>query len=201
MGRAIVLLAVLLVAITGSSAAQSRAPEKPWVMKSRLLITGTNRSSEPDGFTTYTAFPLEVSIGRSLGGRVALELAARSESREVDRAATPTAERLGTLELLPVSLLAQYRLGNGRLQPYLGVGGNLTVAWEKAGVLDSMEVSPSLGPALQAGVDLRLSDYLVFNADFRWNAMRTEIDAPRGPRLARLLIDAASLGVGLGVRF
>jgi len=200
MGRAVVLLA-FLVAIAGSSAAQSRAPEKPWVMKTRLLITGTNRSSEPDGFTTYTAFPLEISIGRSLGGPFALELAARSESREVDRTATPTAERLGTLELLPVSLLAQYRLGSGRLRPYLGIGGNLTVAWEKAGVLDSMEVSPSLGPALQAGVDVRLSDYLVLNADFRWNAMRTDIDAPAGARFVRLLIDAASLGVGLGVRF
>ncbi|MEZ4584867.1 MAG: OmpW family outer membrane protein [Gemmatimonadales bacterium] len=200
MGRAVVLLA-FLVAIAGSSAAQSRPREKPWVMKTRLLVTGTNRSSEPEGFTTYTAFPLEVSIGRSLGGRFALELAARSESREVDRAATPTAERLGTLELLPVSLLAQYRLGRGRVRPYLGVGGNLTVVWEKAGVLDSMEVSPSLGPALQAGVDVRLSEYLVFNADFRWNAMRTDLDAPGGPRFARLLIDAASLGVGLGVRF
>ena len=189
-----------LVALAGRVDAQISAPERPWVVKTRLLITGTNRSSEPDGFTTYTAFPIELALGRSLSDRLAVELTARNESREVDRAATPTAERLGTLELLPVSLLVQYRPGHGRLRPYLGVGGNLTVAWEKAGVLDSMEVSPSLGPAVQAGGDLRLSDYLALNADFRWNVMRTNIDAPGGTRLTRLLIDAASLGVGIAVR-
>jgi outer membrane protein W len=180
----------------------AQRPPTNWEFHVRLLATGTNRASEPAGFKAYSAFPLEVGLRRAIDRRVRLELSVRSESREIDQAASPTAVRLGSLEVLPLNLVAQYRFRIGSaVQPYLGAGVNATMAWEKSGVLDSMNVSPSLGPTLQAGLDIPLDRNFTFNADFRWNTWKTTIESDGGSRLARLMVDPSSLGVGIAVHF
>jgi outer membrane protein W len=195
-------LVIALIAWTHPNvAAQATGEPGPWTFTTRLLAAGTNRTSEPTGYKVYSTFPLEIALRRALHPVVSLELAVRSESREVDREQAPTALRLGSIEFLPVNLLLQVsRGGHHTFRPYAGLGGNLTVAWEKSGTLDSMDVSPSVGPAIQVGTDLSLTRQLNLNFNFRWNTHSTDIES-HGVRLARLMIDAASLGVGFGVRF
>lgn len=193
-----------LVVVTGVgmvAPAPAAAQSTTWSFHTRLLATGTNRASDPDGYRVYSAFPLEVGLRAALGGRLRAELSVRTESREVDRLAQPTDERLGSLESLALNGYLQYRLSNRTVRPYLGVGVNATMVWEKAGVIDSMRASPSLGPGLQAGLDVPLNDYLAFNLDVRWNAWSTTIKPRGGARLVRLDIDPAAFGIGLVVRW
>jgi outer membrane protein len=172
-----------------------------WDFSTRLLITGTNRGSEPADYHLYSTFPLEVALRRATGARVRVELAVRSESRELTQGTGPSHIRLGSIDFLPVNLTVHYRFRPGqRVRPYVGAGLNATVAWEKSGTVDSMNVSPSLGPAVQGGVEVRLNEYLSFSVDFRWYTFATTIEAPDGTRLTKLLVDPSSLGVGLAVR-
>lgn len=195
---------LLIFGLLGSSplAGQTPAGGYRWELDTRLLVTGSSHGSEPDGYKMYTAFPIEIALRRTLSRRVRLELGLRNESREVDKATTPEAVRVGSIEFLPMNLLLQYRLRSaGTWRPYLGLGVNATVAWEKAGTLDSMNVSPSVGPAVQVGVDIELKDYLALNADFRWNTFETTIEPDGGPTLAKLKVDPSALGFGVAVRF
>jgi outer membrane protein len=196
-------VAVLLLGTVGTPAAAQVANETPpWSFRTRLLLTGSSDHSEPAGFTTYSALALEVAAARRLAGRFSAELSGRIESREVDRVvgSGPT-ERLGSLELVPVNLLLQFHPSRGgKLRPYLGAGVNVTAAWEKSGVLDSMDVKPHVGPSLQVGANLDLSTDLFLNFDLRWNTLTTDIEN-RGVRYTSLRIDPIALGIGLGVRF
>jgi outer membrane protein len=197
-------LAILLVAIPSQRVAAQVEDSRdgPWLFTTRLLMTGSSDRSEPAGFQVYSAFTLEAGLRRSLGRNLAAELTIRTESREVD-SLVPAGEarRLGSLELLPIDLLLQFHLPTGgALHPYVGAGVNLTVAWEKSGLLDSTDMAGSVGPAIQLGTDLDLSRYAVLNLDLKWNAMTATLENG-GSRLTRIDLDPLSLGIGAGFRF
>ncbi len=184
----------------GTDSTRSANPE--WVFRTRALVTGSSDESDPRGYKVFSTFPLEVGLGRRVRGGIAAELDVRTESREVNlNQGAPEDTRLGSVELLPVSLLLQYCPAHGGgVLPYFGAGGNLTVCWEKSGALDSEDLTPSFGPAVQAGMDVRLSPTILFNLDLRWNYFRTDL-RDHGEKIARLELDTATLGVGLGFRF
>ncbi len=193
---------VLLLASVPASAGEGGAPAEPWMFRTRLVLTGNSDHSEPAGFTVYSAVTLEAALCRRLSRRLTAELSLRTESREVDRAAAGGPdERLGSLELLPITLAIQYRpAGGGTVHPYAGFGVNMTTAWEKSGELDSLDVGPHLGPAVQLGADFDLGPRVVFNAHIGWNTLVMDIDRA-GTRFARLKIDPIALGLGVGFRF
>ena len=191
-----------MVALVPVVAVGQGPPRDRWAFHTRVALSGSSDHSDPSGFTVYSGIALEVALSRRLGSAWGIELGLRNESREVDRerSAGP-AERLGSLELLPVTLLLQRRFDRGRgLRPYLGLGGNLTVAWEKSGVLDSLDVKPHVGPAVQAGVDLGLAPAVMFNVEARWQTLAVQIDGTAA-RFTRLRIHPLTLGAGLGFRF
>jgi outer membrane protein W len=194
------LAALLLPSIAFSQAAGEGA--QPWAFRSGVLLTGSSDMSEPEGFKVYSAITLEMGVSRRLNRFLDLELGLAPESHEVDRAAAGGARtNLGSLELLPLTLVLLYRpvLG-GSIHPYGGAGLNLTVCWEKSGALDSADVSTSLGPAFAAGVDFDLAPRLMFNLNFKWFPLTTDVDLD-GERIARLKIHPASLSAGLKFRF
>ena len=200
------LLCGLLALVTlhvSSASAQAADPEwKRWTFRTRAVISGNSYESEPAGYTAYSGIGLEAALTRDLRRRLSVEASLRTESREYDREpAGGTKERLGSLELLPVNVTLQYRpkLAGG-IRPYGGVGANLTVAWEKSGVLDSLDVAPHVGPALQAGVDFALGGAALFNLDLRWNTLTTDITDGDIP-YAKVKIDPITLGFGVGFRF
>jgi outer membrane protein W len=159
-------------------AAQVQAADAPWTFTTRVLATGSSDESEPAGYKVFSAVTLEAGIRRSFGRLIGVEVTVRTESREVD-ALVPAGEdrRLGSLELLPLDVMLQFRLPtNGAVHPYGGAGVNLTVAWEKSGALDSVDMAGSVGPALQAGVDFDLSPNALLNVDLRWNSMTADLE-------------------------
>jgi outer membrane protein len=173
-----------------------------WVFRTRAQASGSSVSSEPIGYQVYSAITLGAALSRALGRYLGVELAAATESREVDQAQAGAPDlRLGSIELLPVNLLLQLRpTFGGRAHPYVGAGVNLTVAWEKSGTLDSRDVPPSVGPAVQVGTDIEVAPSVLLNFDVKWNALRTNI-GEAGRTLAALKIDPMTFGLGLGFRF
>jgi outer membrane protein W len=199
--RCLLLLGLAFPA--GRAAGQSTAgPEPRWTMLTRLLVTGSSDRSEPEGFRVYSTFTLEAGLRRALGRRFAAELTLRTESREID-SLFPGGDdrRLGSLELLPIDLLLQWRLPTGgAIHPYAGAGANLTVAWEKSGLLDSTDMAGSVGPALGLGADLDLAPRALFSVDLKWNTMTATLDNA-GTRLAKIHVDPLSVAIGAGFRF
>lgn len=110
--------------------------------------------------------------------------------------------RIGSVRHLPPTLMVQYHfLPKQAFQLYVGVGVNYT-RFSKVrlanGAIDMDD--DSVGLALQAGFDYRLTKSLHLNID----AKRIDIDADLyagGAKAAKLKIDPWLIGVGLGWRF
>jgi len=198
------LLLLTAAAAQAQAPSPSAPPPGPWTFTTHLVLTGSSdeAESDPEGYKVYSAIALDVAVQRRLGSRLAFEVSLRTESREVTvRGPDGEEAPLGSVEALPLSLLIQYRpRAGGSFRPYIGGGLNLTVVWEKAGALDSTDLSPSVSPAVQLGTDVRLSPRVFLNVDMKWNPWRTDLEL-EGKTLARLRIDPLALGVGVGFRF
>ncbi len=192
------LLPVLASAQSGSD------PGSPWGVRVRAVLSGDSYDSDPAGYKIYSGVALEAAVVRRVSEVVALELSVRTESREVEGPRAAGVEhRLGSLEMVPVTLSAQWR-PRGHVdapwQPYVGAGVNVTGTWEKSGALDSTNPGPTVGPAVVAGMDWRLAGAATFTLDARWNTLRVDIE-DFGTTIPSVRIDPLSLGMGIGLRF
>ena len=196
------IVVVLALALTPAVSLAQAPHSLTWSFRTRLVLSGNSHESEPAGFSTYSAIAIEAGVARRLSAALDLELSVRTESREVDyEPASGPRQRLGSLEMVPLNLLLQWHSpGTGKVKPYLGAGLNLTIAWEKSGVLDSLDVKPSLGPAVQAGAAVRLSDRMDLEAAIRWNSQTTDIEGDGSP-YASLKVHPIALALGLGFWF
>ncbi len=110
---------------------------------------------------------------------------------------------LGTVTHLPPTLTAKYYFGTGAVKPYVGAGVNLT--WfvdDDLGVagVGTLDVDNwSIGPALQAGVDVRLNPRwsLSFDAKRAW--INTDVSLG-GTKLTKVKVDPWIVGAGVGYR-
>ena len=203
--RSTVIALILAAGLPVIALAQSSpAEEGPWSMRTRIQLSGSSDLSEDEGYRVYSGVPIEISVRRELGARFGLEFSGALESREVDVAGSGASDRvnLGSIQTLPITVLVQYyfRPGSARVKPYAGVGANLTLFWEKSGALDSSDLSPGGGLAVQVGTDIALSNAVVFNLDLKWNQLTTDVELD-GSRLATLSIHPLTIGAGFGFRF
>ena len=188
----------LVLVATGHVAAQS---EHPWTLRTRALLVGANAESDPVGLDLYSAFTVEADISRRFGRHFAVELILASASHEVTSTVDGVEVPLGSVELLPPTLLAQYHfLPEARVHPYIGAGVNLSIFYEKSGDLDALDLATKVAPAAQAGVDVDLSDRMMLNFDVKWIWLETTLEN-QGVSLAELTIDPFILGAGVGFRF
>lgn len=72
--------------------------------------------------------------------------------------------------------------------------------WEKTGALDSDDIAPTLGVALQLGVDFDLSPGGLVNLDLGWNTSEPDIEAD-GVRITTITINPFTISAGVGFRF
>jgi outer membrane protein len=175
----------------------------PWSFRLRAVISGSSHASEPAGYEVYSGVALSAAVVRHLGDRFSAELSFHTESREVTGPDTLGASGpLGSLEMIPLSVLVRWhpRGGGADLQPYVGLGGSFTATWEKSGALDSSNLAPHLGPAIQLGSDVALSPAVLLNLDVKWNTLSVDVDdfVPTPPSVQ---IDPLTFGLGLGFRF
>lgn len=118
---------------------------------------------------------------------------------------------LGTVWLLPPTLMAQYHVYAGDVfKPYVGAGVNYTIFYnEKAGdVVHNITYKNKFGYAFQIGFDIDLNDKFFINLDVKKIFLKTDVtvDASNlagGPLdiPADVTIDPLLLGFGVGMRF
>lgn len=191
--RSVATTAVLL-ALTVTAQAQD-APG--WQVRGRGLLIAPIASSEPTGLDVKAAAVAEIDITRYLGRNLALELVLGTASHEVTGAAGAS---LGSATILPPTLMLQYRfVPEGGFQPYLGVGGNMTVFYDKSGDLVDLDLTTSVGYAFQLGADFELPGGAFFNLDAKYVSVTTDVKSG-ATKAYDLKINPLLIAVGIGFR-
>lgn len=110
--------------------------------------------------------------------------------------------RIGSFKHLPPTLLVQYHLlPHATFRPYVGAGLNFTRIWgaDIAGNTLSLD-RWSIAPALQIGMDYRLTRNWYLNADIKKVWLSTDVKAA-GAKVSEVKLDPWLFSVGVGYRF
>ena len=112
---------------------------------------------------------------------------------------------LGKTVLLPPTLSAQYHfLPHEKIRPYIGAGLNYTVFFNtKDESIADLHFKNNLGYALQAGVDVALTDRWMLNFDVKKLFLSTKASMWAGPTRVQANVDINPwiIGAGVGYRF
>lgn len=194
LSRVAVLAVILAALIPSLTAAQD---EGRWLVRGRGIVVAPDASSKPGGLDVKADATIEIDITRYLSPLLSLELVLATASQEV----TAGSNSLGSVNHLPPTLLLQFHpVRKGPVRPYLGAGGNLTIFYARSGGLEALDLSTSLGWAIQGGVDFPLGRRSVFNLDLKYVSIQTDVESG-GSKLYELEINPWVIGAGLGYRF
>ena len=112
---------------------------------------------------------------------------------------------LGKVSLLPPTLTLQYHFTNhGDIKPYVGAGINFTLFYNvdlPAATVTSIDYSDSFGFALQAGVDVPVSDNWFINLDVKKLYLNTDVTINGGDITGDVDINPWIFGIGIGKTF
>ena len=113
---------------------------------------------------------------------------------------------LGDVWLIPPTLTLQYHfLPDGKIRPYAGAGLNYTIFFEENEGLFVSDTSydNSFGYALQAGVDIGITEKFAFNIDLKKLYLETEAEVKALGETFKtdVDIDPWLLGFGIAYRF
>lgn len=229
-------LAILMAAATTLPLAlPAEAEENPWMVRGRVLgvlpdesgdlsVGGAGLAGDVDIGNQYVP---ELDITYFFTDNIAAELILAVTPHDVEATgitiepaglADATVD-LGDVWLLPPTLTLQYHFRNdSAFKPYVGAGVNVTHFFneDEGNVADSIDYDPSVGFALQAGLDYDLDGVAggwALNADIKkvWinTDVRVDLSSALGPSLgvdevlvdADVDIDPIIIGVGLGYKF
>lgn len=121
--------------------------------------------------------------------------------------------KLASTWVLPPTLTLQYHFApNAAIRPYVGAGVNYTIFYSEkaskgleAAVGDTgVRMKSSFGYAVQAGVDVPLSERIFLNLDLKYIDMDTTARLATtaiGTQKVRVHLDPIVLGIGVGMRF
>ena len=171
--------------------------EHPWLVRARGIVVAPNASSTPSGLDVQADATVEVDISRKLAPFLSVELVLATASQEVKSGTTS----LGTVQHLPPTLVLQFHpITKGGFDPYVGAGGNLTIFYGKSGGLEALDLTTSVGYALNAGFDIPLGGRGVFNVDGKYVNIKTDVKSG-GTTVYALKINPFVIGAGFGYRF
>lgn len=113
---------------------------------------------------------------------------------------------LGSVTLLPATIMAQFHFKGPFCKPYLGVGLNYTAYFgeQTTGSYKDISYDSKLGYALQFGADYEISKDFFINLDIKKYFMSTDVTVTpySGSNLtAEVDINPLLLGFGIGHRF
>ncbi|MGC1459661.1 MAG: OmpW family outer membrane protein, partial [Steroidobacteraceae bacterium] len=112
-------------------------------------------------------------------------------------AAQPAAPYRASARLQSTALtLKYYGAPESRLDPFLGAGIDITTLFAASGVAGLQRVT--VGPTVEAGVDVLISAHWMLNAGVSWALVRPEAGSGLGPRIH---IDPVQFGLGFVYRF
>ena len=198
---------VLPVALAAGllSSAPLMAQEGPWMVRLRAVsLQPADKSDAAPGIpadaihVSSKTIP-EVDISYFFTKNLATELVLTvPQEHDVTLAGT----KIGTFKELPPTLLAQWHFLPGQtVDPYVGLGANLTLISDVKLANGALDLdSSSLGPAAQAGVDIRVAKQCFINLDVKYMQIRSDVKAG-GAKVTTVKVDPMLYGVGVGYRF
>lgn len=211
--------AAAAVALTAVPA-QAQTEAGDVLVRLRGIVVSPTEKSGP----VLPAFPTgEVGVGDSvmpevdftymLSDHIGAELILATTKHSVSgRGALSGLGDVADTWVLPPTLTLQYHLApKGKVRPYVGAGVNYTIFYsedasdslEKAIGSTRVDMDDSFGYALQAGVDIDLTDRVFLNLDVKYVDIDTTARLRTGVAInrANVSIDPIVAGVGLGMRF
>lgn len=199
------IAAALLGTVLCSAAMAQQATEGPWMVRARAVhLNSSNGDSTGLGLGINNKWMPEVDITYFFNKNVAVELILTVPQKQT---ISSNGTAIGSLKHLPPTLTAQYHFTDlGGFKPYVGAGLNYTrfssVHFNPAIVtaLNPSVDKNSFGWALQAGVDIPLSNNLYLNVDVKKVQIKTDVSS-FGAKVGEFKVNPVLFGVGLGWRF
>lgn len=191
--------AILALAALGGIAMPVAAQESPWLVRVRAVnLDSANKDSTGLDLSINDKVIPEVDITYFLTPNLSAELVLTYPQKHTLKAG---AAEIGSLKHLPPTLTAQYRFtGLGTFKPYVGAGLNYT-RFSSVNLPAGVSIDKnSFGLAVQAGVDVPLSNQLSLNFDVKKVQIRTDVSAG-GADIGKFKVDPLLVGVGVGWRF
>jgi outer membrane protein len=110
--------------------------------------------------------------------------------------------KIGTFKHLPPTLLVQYHfLPDGTFRPYVGAGLNFTRIWGADIAGNTLQLDNwSVAPALQIGMDYKLTKNWFLNADIKKVWLASNVKAG-GVTVSKVNLDPWLFSMGVGYRF
>ncbi|UIF91678.1 OmpW family protein [Cupriavidus sp. UYPR2.512] len=110
--------------------------------------------------------------------------------------------KVGNFKHLPPTLLVQYHfIPNGTFRPYIGAGLNFTRIWGENIANNALQLdSWSVGPALQIGMDYKLTKNWFLNADIKKIWLSSDVKAG-DVKVSKVNLDPWLFSMGVGYRF
>lgn len=113
---------------------------------------------------------------------------------------TANGAKIGSTKHLPPTVTAQfYPLDSATVQPYVGAGINYTKFWGED--LGGAGLTDSVGLALEAGVDIKISDTVYVNAAVWKIDINTDLETANGVKIGEVEIDPLAVMVAVGFKF
>jgi outer membrane protein len=170
-----------------------------WMMRVRAVNIAPDVSTSPTvaGLDVSSEWVPEVDFTYFFTPNIGMELILATARHEV----TLNGASLGKLNHLPPTLTVQYHfMPTETFKPYVGAGLNYT-RFYNVDLAPGLSVdSNSFGGALQAGVDIKVTENGYINLDVKKIWIGTEVQA-NGTKLTDLDIDPLVWGIGYGFRF
>ena len=150
----------------------------------------------------------EVDFTYFFTANIAAELIAATTDHKVTAKGTAAGDvALGDVQVLPPTLLLQYHFApQGSFSPYVGAGLNFTFLFDSDDpndVVTATNFGDSVGPALQVGADMWISENMFLNFDVKrvWLNTKVKLATAVGPVRANVDLDPWIFGVGVGYKF
>lgn len=216
--RIVLIALAAATALTVPAHAQTQAGDV--LVRLRGIMVSPTEESGP----VLPAFPTgEVAVGDSvmpevdftymITDHIGTELILATTKHDVTGAgALNGLGKVADTWVLPPTLTLQYHFApKGKVRPYVGAGVNYTIFYsedasdslETAIGTTKVEMDDSFGYALQAGVDIDLTDRVFLNLDVKYIDIDTTARLTTGGAVNRVdvSIDPIVAGIGIGMRF
>lgn len=198
------LTGALLSAFALAPLARAEVPASPWSVRLRATYLQTVDDSSgalgKDVLSVSDKLMPEFDIDYRLNEDWSLELVLTvPQEHTVDLKGSG---KIGNFEHLPPTLLVQYHPQVSKIiQPYVGAGVNFTFIMDDdllggAAKLDSY----SVGPAAQAGFDIKLADRWTLNVDVKRIMIRSDVKVG-GAEVAEVRLDPWAYSLGFSYAF
>ncbi len=196
-----VIVVAGLFALAGVDAAQAADGYKSFGVRIRAIYVAPNESFD----SRLNA--LDPQVGDNVVPELDLEyFFTRNFSAELVAAVTRHDIKLagtfqGSTWLLPPTVTLKYHpFAGSTISPYVGVGLNLTLPFSaQLNGVNDFKIDSSVGWAVQAGVDVPITENLYFNVDYKYVNLGTK--ATIGGVKYDLDLNPSLFGVGVGYRF